>query len=79
MVIVDRWEEITESNLRRWHKQHAGSFAGRETQARLSNQYWIDRVRAVFAERLAQTAAVPSLASRRREKIPAKVVPAASG
>jgi hypothetical protein len=59
VVIVDRWEEITASNLRRWHAQHAGSFATRETQARLSNQYWIDRVRAVFAERLAHTPAVP--------------------
>jgi hypothetical protein len=79
VVIVDRWEEITEGNLRRWHAQHAGSFAGREMRARLSNQYWIDQVRAVLAERLAQTPAVASLAGRRREKIPSKVVPAASG
>ena len=79
VVIVDRWEEITASNLRRWHAQHAGSFAARETQARLSNQYWIDRVRAVLAERLAHPPAVPSLAGRRRETIPSKVVPVASG
>ena len=78
VVIVDRWEEITESNLRRWHAQHAGSFAGRETQARLSNQYWIDRARAVLAERLAHTPAMPSLAGRRRDKTPSKVVPVAS-
>lgn len=77
VAIVDHWEEITESNLRRWHAQHAGSFAGRETQARLSNQYWIERVRAVLAERLADTRAVPSLAVGRRETIPSKA--AASG
>jgi len=79
VVIVDRWEEITASNLRRWHAQHAGSFTGRETQARLSNQYWIDRARAVLAERLAHPSAAPSLADRRRDTVPSKVLPAASG
>jgi hypothetical protein len=79
VVIVDRWEEITESNLRRWHAQHAGGFAGRDVQARLSNRYWIDRVRAVLAERLAHTPVAPSLPGRRREPIPAKAMPAAGG
>ena len=79
VVIVDRWEEITDSNLRRWHAQHAGSFAARKAQARLSNQYWIDRVRTALAERLAHTPAAPSLAGRRRETIASKVVPAAGG
>jgi len=52
VVIVDRWQDITEANLRRWHAQHAACFAARETQRRLTNQCWIERVRAVFAERL---------------------------
>jgi hypothetical protein len=57
VVIVDRWEEITWSNLRRWHAQYAAAFAAPETQQRLTNRYWIDRVRAVLAERLAHTPA----------------------
>jgi hypothetical protein len=76
VVIVDRWEEITESNLRRWRAQYAGSFGAREVQARLTNQYWIDRVRAVLAERLVHAPASPS-ATRRREAVPAQRVPAA--
>jgi len=77
VVIVDHWDEITESNLRHWHAQHAGAFAGRDAQARLSNQYWIDRVRSVLAERLARTPASPSLAHWARERVASKLVPAA--
>ena len=79
VVIVDRWEEITESNLRSWHAHYAATFAAREVQARLSNQYWIDRVRAVLAERLAQMPAAAVRAGRHRETISSKVVPAAGG
>jgi hypothetical protein len=61
VVIVDRWEEITQSNLQRWQAQHGAAFAAPETQQRLTNRYWIDRVRAVLAERLARTAAARSL------------------
>jgi hypothetical protein len=77
VVIVDRWEDITEINLRRWHAQYAGTFAGREARARLSNQYWIDRVRAVLAERLAHKPASPTVAGRRRETIASRIEPAA--
>jgi hypothetical protein len=76
VVIVDHWEEITENNLQHWHAQYAGAFAGREAQARLSNQYWIDRVRAVLAQRMARTPGLPSPADRGRERMASKVVPA---
>ena len=52
VVIVDRWEEITAANLRRWHAQYALACAAPEVQQRLTNQYWIDRIRAVLAEHL---------------------------
>jgi hypothetical protein len=45
VVIVDRWEEITESNLRSWHTRYAETFGTAEVQMRLTNQYWIDRIR----------------------------------
>jgi hypothetical protein len=79
VVIVDRWEEITASNLRRWHAHYAGTFSGSEAQARLSNQYWIDRVRAVLAERLAHTPASPAPAGWHRETIASRIVPATGG
>jgi hypothetical protein len=64
VVIVDRWEDITEANLWRWHAQHAGSFAAPEMQQRLTNQYWIAQVRAVLAERLGHTPALPTVGLR---------------
>ena len=54
VVIVDQWEEITDANLRRWHEQYSGAFVDPEVQKRLTNQYWIDRVRRVLAESLAR-------------------------
>jgi len=65
VVMVDRWEDITEANLRRWHAQHAGSFAARETQRRLTNPYWIGWARAVVAERLGHAPAWPPVGVRR--------------
>ncbi len=59
VVIVDRWEEITDSNLRRWHRQYADTFVTPEVKRRLTNRYWIQRVRSVFAERLARTLVLP--------------------
>jgi hypothetical protein len=57
VVIVDHWEEITEANLRRWHAQHSATLAQPVAQQRLTNRYWIDRIRAVLAQRLAHTPA----------------------
>lgn len=53
VAIVDRWEGITDANLRRWHTQYGGAFAEPEVQRRLTNRYWIERIRGVLAERLA--------------------------
>jgi len=56
VAIVDRWEEITAANLRRWHAQYGGTFAAPEVQQRLTNQYWIERIRSVLSQRLARAA-----------------------
>jgi hypothetical protein len=53
VVIVDQWDDITDDNLRRWHEQHSGAFTDAEVQERLTNRYWIGRMRRVVAERLA--------------------------
>jgi len=53
VVIVDDWAEITGDNLRRWHAEHRLAFAQPEVEERLSNRYWIARMRRIVAERLA--------------------------
>jgi hypothetical protein len=50
VVIVQNWEEITPDNLAAWHTQHAGSFARPGMRERLTNSYWIERVRRTFAQ-----------------------------
>jgi hypothetical protein len=53
VVIVDDWREITGDNLRRWHAEHSAAFGTPEVEERLSNAYWIARMRAIVVERLA--------------------------
>ncbi len=50
VVIVDDWREIERPNLTRWHAEHAPAFARPEVQARLTNAYWIERMRRLLAE-----------------------------
>jgi hypothetical protein len=50
VVIVKDWHDITQSNLERWLVAHAPAFGRPEVEERLTNRYWIERVR----ERLAQ-------------------------
>ncbi|HYP74754.1 MAG TPA: hypothetical protein VER12_02290 [Polyangiaceae bacterium] len=52
VVIVDDWQEIASDNLRRWHARHSGAFADPQVQARLTNRYWVERMRRIVAERL---------------------------
>jgi hypothetical protein len=55
VVIVDDWEEVTESSLARWHLEHAEAFARPEVQARLTNRYWLDEMRAAVARDMGST------------------------
>jgi hypothetical protein len=50
VVIVQDWQQITPENLRAWHEQHAGAFVRPEVRRRLTNAYWIERVRGTFGE-----------------------------
>jgi len=45
VVIVDDWREITENNLHRWHVEHRDAFTCAEVLERLTNRYWITRMR----------------------------------
>jgi hypothetical protein len=54
VVIVDDWEEITVDNLQRWHAQHHAAFIRADVQERLTNHYWITRIRRVLGERMAR-------------------------
>jgi hypothetical protein len=58
VVSVNDWSEISAPALRAWQQQHARAFADPEVQRRLTNRYWIERVRDTLRERLtAPTAA----------------------
>lgn len=52
VVIVDDWREIEAGNLQRWHEAHAGAFQLPSVQERLTNRYWVDRMRRIVGERL---------------------------
>ena len=53
VVIVDDWQQITRDNLKVWHAEYSGAFAKPEVQEKLTNAYWIARMRRILAERLA--------------------------
>ena len=50
VVIIDDWREINVENLKRWHGQHAESFRRPEVTERLTNAYWIKRMRSMLAQ-----------------------------
>jgi hypothetical protein len=52
VIIVNQWSDITAENLSRWHRQHCRLSADPDCQKRLTNRYWIDRVRAAARQRL---------------------------
>lgn len=52
VVIVDDWPEITRDNLHQWHAQHSRAFEDGRVRERLTNRYWIERMRRIVAERL---------------------------
>ncbi|OYV02428.1 MAG: hypothetical protein CFE26_22180, partial [Verrucomicrobiales bacterium VVV1] len=52
VVIVEHWDEITKDKLRLWHEQHRDAFDRPEVQEKLTNRYWIDRVRKMTRERM---------------------------
>lgn len=54
VVIVSDWEEITADNLRRWHATHCAAFLEPEVQERLTNRYWITRMRQITSERMSR-------------------------
>jgi hypothetical protein len=54
VVIVDDWHQITRDNLKVWHATHSSAFDDPAVQEKLTNAYWIARMRRQLAERLAQ-------------------------
>ena len=59
VVIVNDWHDITTENLRRWHASYRDAFADPTVQERLTNRYWIARMRAIVRRRLRGTEATP--------------------
>ena len=52
VVIVNDFSEITSQALQRWHGEHHGTFADVEVQLRLTNRFWIARVRQMLDEKM---------------------------
>jgi hypothetical protein len=53
VVIVDRWEDIDQDNLTRWHAQFRQRFSAPDFLDKLTSRYWIDRMRVLLRERMA--------------------------
>lgn len=45
VVFVNSWHEITKANLDRWIKQYGDAFSNPEYREKLTNEYWIDKIR----------------------------------
>lgn len=52
VVIVQDWGDVTPANLARWRDQHAASFASPGVEERLTNRFWVDRMRQLTASAL---------------------------
>jgi len=52
VAIVNEWDDITAENLSAWHRRYGRAFVEPSVRERLTNRYWIDRMRAVANERL---------------------------
>ena len=55
VVIVDDWQQITRDNLKVWHAAHSSAFDEPAVQEKLTNAYWVLRMRRLLAERLTQS------------------------
>ena len=54
VVIVDCWQDITAENLARWHTQFQHVFSEQQFADKLTNRYWIERMRSTLRERMAR-------------------------
>jgi hypothetical protein len=52
VVIVDDWRDVTAERLRHWHAEHCGAFRSEDVQERLTNRYWVTRMRRIVAARM---------------------------
>jgi hypothetical protein len=52
VVIVQHWGEVTLPNLERWRDEHAPAFGSPGVEERLTNRYWVERIRRPTARRL---------------------------
>jgi len=52
VVIVDDWRELSVERLERWHAEYRDSFLSEEVQERLTNRYWVARMRNIVSERM---------------------------
>jgi hypothetical protein len=56
VVIVKEWSDISAENLQRWHAEHRDAFANEDVQERLTNRYWVTRMRRIMAEHMGRLA-----------------------
>jgi hypothetical protein len=53
VAIVQRWQDITHEALADWHSRFAGLFVQPTVQERLTNRWWISRMRETVARKIA--------------------------
>ena len=54
VVIVDDFSEITGEALQRWHREYCHLFDAPTTRERLTNKFWIERMRTRVAKEMAE-------------------------
>jgi hypothetical protein len=52
VVVVNEWNDVTAENLSVWHRRFSRAFVEPSVRERLTNRYWIERIRAIAKERL---------------------------
>jgi hypothetical protein len=52
VVIVQDWGDVTLRNLARWRDEHGSAFGSPGVEERLTNGYWVERMRRLTAEAL---------------------------
>ncbi len=52
VVIIDDWREVSTARLQRWHDEYSDAFATDAVQERLTNRYWLARMRNEVSERM---------------------------
>jgi hypothetical protein len=52
VIIIKDWDEITESNLKKWLKQYGDAFTNPEYRKKLTNSYWLQKMQQIVKQKI---------------------------